>query len=991
MANDDKDIFDGNEIGREIFNFKYRQTPGETWAERAHVVAQDVVGRVANRYGLGWLRGAAGSIERRMARMQFIPGGRYLYYAGREYKALNNCFGPEVRVLTDRGWLAMGEHVGETVNVLSPVDGKWYPAECRAFGVQRLNKITFAPVRGKSSITWTVRATPNHRWPLKNGTITTELRKGDVVMANGQTLPLDDMAFAHGFAYGDGNKFGQIRLCGPKAKKWLGFFERIADVTYPPSANGEPVVQLGRGPAYKELPPGGSSPEYIASFIKGWLAADGSETASKSIACVDRAALEWFREYAPYAGVVITGNMRSQTRDVSIGKYNYKDHTIYIQNYGYGSEFAGFKVVNIQHCGEEPVYCMVEPVHQRIVIDHGIDTGNCYLLRAEADTREDWAAISWRAESCLSTGGGIGIDYSVYRPKGSRLGRTGGTASGPISKMRMINEIGREVMQGGSRRSAIYGSLNWQHADATEFLRCKNWHDILVPGTDSTIADLKKADFNWPAPLDMTNISLNYDDAWLADRMHPTFIENVRQAMSTGEPGFSFNFGSKQRETLRNAPVSGDTRVLTYEGYRPIREIVGMTVTVWTGEQWARTVFKKTKENADIIKVVFDTGASIKADPTHPFMISDRASLRFSRVPASELNVGDICQVSLPPGLDQDGNESHAMIIAIANEPVREDVYCCDVGVPEHTFCAEGVIISNCTEVTSEDDSDVCNLGSLNMAKFSSIDDFAEAVELATVFLICGTLVAELPYQKVYEIREKNRRLGLGLMGVHEWLIQRGYRYEMNDELRSWLSVYRDVSRRVADEFCDVLGISRPVACRAIAPTGTIGMLAGTTTGIEPLFAVAYKRRYLKNGKDWKYQYVIDGSAKRMIDQYGVDPESIESAIDLARDPERRIRFQANVQDYVDMGISSTINLPAWGTPENNPDRVESFAQTLANYAPRLRGFTCYPDGSRGGQPLQRVDYRDAVNRTGTEFDEQTVVTQHDICEIGGKGGTCGV
>ena len=81
---------------------------------------------------------------------------------------------------------------------------------------------------------------------------------------------------------------------------------------------------------------------------------------------------------------------------------------------------------------------------------------NCYLLRAEEDTREEWAEIAWRSMNCLTTGGGIGIDYSLLRPEGKPLSRTGGVSSGPIPLMSAINEIGRSVMQGGSRRSAIY-------------------------------------------------------------------------------------------------------------------------------------------------------------------------------------------------------------------------------------------------------------------------------------------------------------------------------------------------------------------------------------------------------------------------------------------------------------------------------------------------------------------------------------------------------
>jgi ribonucleoside-diphosphate reductase alpha chain len=463
---------------------------------------------------------------------------------------------------------------------------------------------------------------------------------------------------------------------------------------------------------------------------------------------------------------------------------------------------------------------------------------NCYLLRAEEDTREEWANVAWRATSCLMTGGGIGVDYSILRGKGKPIKRTGGTSSGPMSLAYMVNEIGRNVMQGGSRRSAIYASLNWQHDDIKEFMVSKNWSE--------PIKVLKNADFNSPAPLDMTNISVNYDDAWLNvgenKHLHPTFFDNCRQAMETGEPGFSFNFGDKQNETLRNA----------------------------------------------------------------------------------------------------------------------------------------------CTEVTSEDDSDVCNLGSVNIGNVETLEEFKSIVTLASKFLVCGTLRADLPYEKVYTVRERNRRLGLGLMGIHEWLLKRGSEYEVTAELHKWLAVYKFESERSADEHCNRLYISNPVAYRAIAPTGTIGILAGTTTGIEPLFAVAYKRRYLKDGTRWHYEYCVDATADLLIKQ-GINPDKIQTAYGLSHDYEKRIKFQADVQDYVDMSISSTINLPAWGSKGNGESNVAAFSHTLSKYAHRLRGFTCYPDGSRGGQPLTEVEYSEAIKHKGVVYQE------NDICEIGGKGGSCGV
>ena len=89
-------------------------------------------------------------------------------------------------------------------------------------------------------------------------------------------------------------------------------------------------------------------------------------------------------------------------------------------------------------------------------------------------------------------------------------------------------------------------------------------------------------------------------------------------------------------------------------------------------------------------------------------------------------------------------------------------------------------ICANCgrsLSMTSFTDSDICNLGSINMGRIETIDEFREAVKYGTLFLLAGTVYSHVPYEKVAEVRRQNRRLGLGLMGVHEWLIQRGYPY----------------------------------------------------------------------------------------------------------------------------------------------------------------------------------------------------------------------
>ena len=283
-----------------------------------------------------------------------------------------------------------------------------------------------------------------------------------------------------------------------------------------------------------------------------------------------------------------------------------------------------------------------------------------------------------------------------------------------------------------------------------------------------------------------------------------------------------------------------------------------------------------------------------------------------------------------------------------------------------------------CCEVVSEDDSDKCNLGTVWMNRCKDRKEFQEVIKYSTMFLLCGSIYSDVPTEKIKEVGLKNNRIGLGLGGVHEWLMQRGFDYEVTPELHKWLSVYEQESDASAFVTAKLLNAAIPKGVRAIAPTGTIGILAETTTGLEPLFCMAYLRRYFKDGK-WLSQYVIDGSVKRLIDQ-GIKIENIQDSYSL--NFKQRVKFQADVQKYVDMAISSTCNMPPWGSELNNEENIEKNAGILLKYAKRLRGFTVYPDGCRGGQPLTRVDITEALANEGKVFEENETNCVNGVCGV---------
>jgi ribonucleoside-diphosphate reductase alpha chain len=171
-------------------------------------------------------------------------------------------------------------------------------------------------------------------------------------------------------------------------------------------------------------------------------------------------------------------------------------------------------------------------------------TTNCFLLKAE-DSREGWGQLLNKHVVALSTGGGVGTEYSQLREKGALIKRFGGKSSGPIALMCMVNEVARHVMAGGIRRSALWAGLAWWHPDTEEFIKTKNWA--------TGVRAMKEQDFNFPAPLDMTNISVRLDKGFFNqvkkdESVRDLYYRICKSMCKTGEPGFSIELAKLKKE-----------------------------------------------------------------------------------------------------------------------------------------------------------------------------------------------------------------------------------------------------------------------------------------------------------------------------------------------------------------------------------------------------------------------------------------------------------
>lgn len=165
-----------------------------------------------------------------------------------------------------------------------------------------------------------------------------------------------------------------------------------------------------------------------------------------------------------------------------------------------------------------------------------------------------------------------------------------------------------------------------------------------------------------------------------------------------------------------------------------------------------------------------------------------------------------------------------------------------------------------------------------------------------------------------------------------------------------------------------------------VPPTGTISMVHGVSSGIEPIFAAMYLRRY-RVANTWAEEVVLDPLFKEYLEK-GKDLSLFVGAYDVT--PEEHMRVQATIQRYIDNAISKTINLP-------EEAKWEDISNIALQYAPYLKGLTVYRAGSKGMEPLKAI----ALTPENIEkyakpvaSSAETSIMSAEVCRVGDN--SCG-
>jgi ribonucleoside-diphosphate reductase alpha chain len=479
----------------------------------------------------------------------------------------------------------------------------------------------------------------------------------------------------------------------------------------------------------------------------------------------------------------------------------------------------------------------------------------CFVLPVE-DSLDGIFSSLRDAALIHKSGGGTGFSFSRLRPKDSRVGTTGGVASGPVSFMKIFNTATGQVKQGGTRRGANMAILRVDHPDIMDFIYCKkkngalNNFNISVSVTDAFMEAVKKdAVYDLLDPQDKIKTS--------ESRAAEVYWALIEQAWENGDPGVIF-------------------------------------------------LDRLNKDNP--------TPAIGAIESTNP--------------------------------------------------------------------CGEQPLLPY----------EACNLGSINVAKFVLEKDnqpaidyhhLKEAVHLSVRFLDNTIDMSKYPLPQITEMVEGNRKIGLGIMGFADMLYQIKVPYnsdkalEIAEELMRFIQEEsHQASKQLADErgifknydksiFKDRKGCTyRNATTTTIAPTGTLSIIAGCSSGIEPLFALSFVRNVMDNDqlvevnphfekvareRGFYSRELMDKIAQKgSIADLKEIPKDVRKVFVTAHDvsPEWHVRMQAAFQKCTDNAVSKTVNLPRDAT-KDDVLKVYNLAYKLG-----CKGITIYRDGSKENQVL---------------------------------------
>jgi ribonucleoside-diphosphate reductase alpha chain len=281
-----------------------------------------------------------------------------------------------------------------------------------------------------------------------------------------------------------------------------------------------------------------------------------------------------------------------------------------------------------------------------------------------------------------------------------------------------------------------------------------------------------------------------------------------------------------------------------------------------------------------------------------------------------------------------------------------------------------------------------CNLGSINLEKMITGNQLSEArlrqtVRTAVHFLDNVIEINKYPLRRIETVSKETRKIGLGVMGFADMLIKLGIPYDSKQAVQQAEKVMAFISREARNASADLAKkrgnfpaykgsifdnaktpTMRNATVTTVAPTGTISIIAGCSSGVEPIFAVAFERRVLdgevlfethplfekvakKSGfytKELAVQIAETGSIQRIQ----MVPDEIKRLFVTAHDiaPEWHVRIQAAFQKHTDNAVSKTVNFPHDATPEDI-EKVYRLAYKMG-----CKGVTIYRYGSRGLQVL---------------------------------------